>query len=107
MNMAKDSVVAVRLEKHLVELLKEQTIIWGTATLSGTLRELIKMFFAPVLSQEEFDKEIKRFIVFLREVQEKGLRSMEYISEALEDYEEMEQREKEFKDRWQRARIEK
>jgi hypothetical protein len=124
MNMAKDSVVAVRLEKHLVELLKEQTIIWGTATLSGTLREIIKMFFAPVLfeaqgkdieklrsgklfSQEEFDKEIKRFIVFLREVQEKGLRSMEYISEALEDYEEMEQREKEFKDRWQRARIEK
>ena len=118
MNMAKDSVVAVRLEKHLVELLKEQTIIWGTATISEALREVLKMFFAPVLYEKhgkdieklrdgklfnpaEFAYELERFVEFLKEAQESGRRSMEYIEQALKDYEEMLEKGKKFEERWQ------
>lgn len=85
----KEFVLSVRLDKGLVKALEEQSKVWGSKNLSGTVRNILSFYFLPLVYQLEWkDKQAEEFKKALH--QQQGLSSeklkLNYFLKALFEY---------------------
>jgi len=117
----KEVITAVRMEQLMFDLLNEHARKYATGSNSETLRTILKAFFAPALyrkygaelekqrngkifSPGEFDNEVEQFLEFLREAKESAKDSLEYLEQAIIDFEEIAERQFKFDELWKIAR---
>jgi len=111
--ISKDKVLAFRVEPALFSLLESLTEKWNTSGTSATVRNILSMYFLPVVYELEwknlkpeqlqefltkqneegssvkasrfnvFMLEVAEYISFLKEAEEKGSESLEYIKGIL------------------------
>jgi len=117
--VSKNRILTVRVEPALYSLLEGITEKWNSAGVSDTVRTILSMYFLPVvyelewkkLKPEEFQellneqkeegfsfklarfnrfmKEVSEYLAFLKEAQERGSQSLEYVGSILNKLEEI------------------